>query len=264
MSVESEVSNSPFFIVGCVRSGTTLLRNILRLHPRLESPEETHFFRRADPFGTAEYEALYSRAKLFKKHRQLDGIADFDFHYSLQQQPTRKGLMDWYGQRLLEVRGNPNGRWFDKTPQHVYGLLMLAEAYPEAKFVHIYRNPLNVVASLLRGEVLPKQSVRAAVNYWLEAAMILSQYKRLAPDRVIEIQYEQLLRKPKPTVTALLQFLGESDEKFPFRKVGGLLPGETKVDKKKLKDSYLEVLSKQQVSDIKQATEPYFSRYGYR
>ena len=256
--------NSPFFLVGCVRSGTTLLRNILRLHPRLECPEETHFFRRADPFGTAEYESTYKRVKLFKQHRELDGISDFDFHYSLQHQPTRKGLMDWYGERFLQAKANPDGRWFDKTPQNVYGLLLLAECYPEAQFVHIYRNPLSVAASLQKGAVMPKQNLRAAINYWLEAAMILSQYRALAPERLIEIQYEQLLREPKTTVTGLLERLGEPVGPFPFRKITGVLAGEMAVDRRKLKDDYHAVLSEQQITEIKQAVEPYFSRYGYR
>ena len=46
---------APFFLVGCVRSGTTLLRNLLRQHPNLESPEETHFFRWPHSFGTGDF-----------------------------------------------------------------------------------------------------------------------------------------------------------------------------------------------------------------
>ena len=55
--------NTPFFILGCVRSGTTLLRDILRIHPRLESPEETHFFRWADPYASPRYERNYVGVK---------------------------------------------------------------------------------------------------------------------------------------------------------------------------------------------------------
>ncbi|HNE26739.1 MAG TPA: sulfotransferase, partial [Pseudomonadales bacterium] len=63
------LDNTPFFILGCVRSGTTLLRDILRIHPRLESPEETHFFRWADPYASPRYERNYVGVKLFKNHR---------------------------------------------------------------------------------------------------------------------------------------------------------------------------------------------------
>ncbi len=36
-------SDSPIFIVGCSRSGTSLLRNLLRAHPHLTFPGESHF-----------------------------------------------------------------------------------------------------------------------------------------------------------------------------------------------------------------------------
>ena len=49
---EAKTSRPPFFILGCVRSGTTMLRNALRLHPNLASPEETHFYRWGEPFGS--------------------------------------------------------------------------------------------------------------------------------------------------------------------------------------------------------------------
>ena len=43
---------APFFVLGCVRSGTTMLRDALRMHPHLACPEETHFFRWGEPFGS--------------------------------------------------------------------------------------------------------------------------------------------------------------------------------------------------------------------
>ena len=71
--------NTPFFVLGCVRSGTTLLRDILKLHTRLESPEETHFFRWADPYASPRYERNYVGVKLFKNHQEIDGVSVNDF-----------------------------------------------------------------------------------------------------------------------------------------------------------------------------------------
>jgi hypothetical protein len=261
---EEDKAENPFFIVGCVRSGTSLLRNMLALHPRLECPAETHLFHYAEPFGTPDYEKFYKKSALFKRHREEDGIAHFDFHYSLSMQPTRKSVMDWYGREFLRVRKNPQGRWFDKTPQNVYGVLLLAEAYPNAKFLHIVRNPLSVAVSLMKGEVMPELDLRAAANYWLEAAMILSHYRKLAPDRIIEIKYEELLQDPIALITMLLEFVGEKVELFPFRKITGVGSGRTIVRKKKLKTDYSKYLNREQIETIIQITEPYFTQYGYR
>lgn len=262
MVAEQKVEQ-PFFIVGCARSGTSLLRNMLNLHPRLASPAETHLFRWAEPFGTTEYEKFYKKSKLFKQHRLEDGVTDWAFHYSLCKQPTRKGLMDWYGQEILRLNGKPGGRWFDKTPQNVYGLLLLSAAYPQAKFVHIVRNPLNVVVSLMKGEVLPPVELRGAINYWLESALLLSHYRQLAPDRLFEFRYEDLIEDPVAQLTGLLNALGEDPALFPFKKIAGPGLAKTKVRTKKLKDDYSKYLSAEQIEQIVLATEPFMSSYGY-
>jgi hypothetical protein len=261
---EEQAAAAPFFIVGCVRSGTTLLRNMLCLHDRLECPQETHLFRWAEPFGTPEYDKNYKKVELFKRHRQEDGIANFDFHYSLRYQSTRAGLMNWYGKTFLEQRGNPDGRWFEKTPQHVYNLLLLSAAYPDAKFVHLVRNPLSVVVSIMKGEVMPALQLHGAINYWLEAAMILSQYRALAPHRLLEIRYEDLLEDPDTQIATVLDFIGESAEQFPFRKISGVGSAKTAVRKRKLKDNYAKYLAPEQIEQVIATTEPYFSAYGYR
>lgn len=262
--VTNSEEQSPFFIVGCVRSGTTLLRNMLSLHPRLECPEETHFFHYAEPFGTPEFDKNYKRSALFKRHREEDGISHLDFNYSLRFQFTRKGLMDWYGQKFLQARNNPQARWFDKTPQNVYGLLLLAEAYPMAKFLHIVRNPLSVAASLKKGDVMPELDARASANYWLESAMILSHYRKLAPERLLEIKYEELLQDPAQQIAKVLEFVGEDTDLFPVRKLTGIGSGKTTVRKKKLKDDYDKLLSPEEIEMIIKTTEPYFTQYGYR
>jgi len=245
--------NTPFFILGCVRSGTTMLRDLLRRHPRLECPEETHFFRWAEPYGSPNYIAKY-RQKLLQKHRELDGINEFDFFVALKLAKTRKELMDFYGQRYLELIGNPSGRWFDKTPQNVYGLLLLSGYYPEAKFIHIYRNPLNVVTSLLEGKVMPKHGLIGGISYWNESMVMLEQFKKLCPDRLIEICYEDLTQDPVPHIQAILEFVDE-DPKL-MEDVSHLTHPE--------KNKYKQLLDQEDIEIIRDMTEPYFSGYGYQ
>src|SRR5690606_22254663 len=74
--------NIPFFILGAPRSGTTLLRDLLREHPRLECPEETHFFRWSDPFASPKFISHY-KTKLFKTHRKMDQISEMNFSFMM-------------------------------------------------------------------------------------------------------------------------------------------------------------------------------------
>lgn len=253
MTSSQLIDNTPFFLVGCVRSGTTLLRDLLRLHPRLESPEETHYFRWADPFGSEPFRRMYRNSPLLKRHRALDGIADELFEQVLDSTGSRAQLMDAHGLELLKNCNNPGGRWFDKTPQNVYGLLLISASYPEARFVHLHRHPLNVVASLMEGAVMPVHSLEAAINYWIEAISIIGQFKQIASDRLREIAYEDLTSDPRSVVLGTLEFLNEDTAAYPH--ISQAVYPE--------KHKYRDKLSAAQVQQVLECTEPYLSSYGY-
>jgi hypothetical protein len=246
-------NTSPFFIVGSVRSGTTMLRDFLRLHPRLECPEETHFFRWADPFGSFRFDMHYRGEKLFQRHREMDGIDHVEFDAAFGSVRSKRELADWYGSAFLRVKGNPNGRWFDKTPQNVYSVLLISEFYPEAKFIHIHRNPLNVVASLKQGKVMPVQPLRAAISAWLESAMILNQFRQFQPKKLFDVSYEAITAAPRPVLYEILEFVGEDPELVDY----------SQVQTYEARDNYKTTLTAEEIFQVKELTEPYLSLYGY-
>ena len=248
------MDNTPFFLIGCVRSGTTLLRNLLRKHPRLESPEETHFFRWAEPFGTERYKDFYRGSKLFRKHITLDGITEQNFFSLFDLAKDKKEMADNYGKLFLKVKCNEQARWFDKTPQNIYGVLLLNSYYPNSKFIHIYRNPLNVVSSLMEGIVMPKSSIDGAINYWTETMRQIEQIKPILGDRLYEISYEALCKDSVEFVRRLINYLGEDASVYPF---------EDEMTHPE-KDKYLEKLDSTQVEYISNRCEPYLSSYNYK
>ena len=237
--------NTPFFILGCVRSGTTMLRDLLRMHPRLEGPEETHFYRWADPFGSPRYDRQYVTARLFSQHRQLDGIGEKEFHEARRKAENRREMSDAYGRLYLEACGNPAGRWFDKTPQNVYGLPLIIHDYPEARFIHIFRNPLNVVASLVEGKVMARHSVKGAVNYWLESMVLIDNCRRQYPERFLDIPYEEFVLAPDSGLRNIFAFINEDPDDYDFSGVA------THPEKNK----YKKVLSDEEVAYVLAATE---------
>ncbi len=246
-------ATEPFFLLGCVRSGTTLLRDLLRQHPRLECPEETHFFRWADPFGTDRYRRNYKNSELMRKHYQMDGFNDFEFHYLLNHATSRQDLMATYGEALLKNRQNPGGRWFDKTPQNIYGVLLIEDAWPRAHYVHIHRHPLNVVASLMEGAVMPVHDLSGAINYWNEAMAIAQRLRVLAGDRLLELSYESLTDDPKAIMAQLFSFLNEDATAWQGK------PKRVHREKNK----YRKKLSDAEVEDVLGRTAHYREAYGY-
>jgi hypothetical protein len=230
-----------------------MLRDILRLHPDLDCPEETHFFRWADPFGSPRYDRSYITMSLFEEHRKLDGVSNKDFHEARRKATNRREMADAYGALYLNARGNPDGRWFDKTPQNVYGIFLMAHHYPEALFVHIVRNPLNVVASLVEGKVMARHSVKGAVNYWNESAILVHQFRKLYAERIIEVKYESVLEQPETEIGRLCEFLGEDVGKIDL----------SGINLKPEQNRYKSVLQPEEIELVRELTSDFTGEYGY-
>ncbi len=203
---------APFFVLGCVRSGTTMLRDALRMHPHLASPEETHFFRWGEPYGTEAMSRSLSNNAVLKKHREIDGISEAEFAELLKQCTSRAELYARYMALYVQRKKPGATRWFDKTPQNVYGALLAATSMPRSKFVHIVREPLNVVASLRIGRIVKVENLTGACNYWNEAVQIVGGLKRAYPARVYELRYEDFVADPTTQLKLLLDFIGEPYE----------------------------------------------------
>jgi hypothetical protein len=204
-----ETRNAPFFIVGCVRSGTTMLRDVLRRHPNLAAPEETHLFRWTEPFGTEAYMRGVRSNPVLKRLREMDGVSEEEFSAMLTASHSRADLYFRYMKVFMERRKPGATRWFDKTPQNVYGAAMIAASMPHSRFVHIVRDPVNVVASLRIGKVMKIERLTGAVNYWREAIDIMATMRRATPRRVHELRYEDFMQDPETELRRLLEFLGE-------------------------------------------------------
>jgi len=255
MMIDNKIGkdNTPFFILGCVRSGTTMLRDMLRLHPRLECPEETHFFRWADPFASPRYDRNYISMKIFDRHRKMDGISHAGFFSAMEASADRRQISDQYGALYLKARGNEHGRWFDKTPQNIYGISLISHLYPEAKFIHIHRHPLNVVASLVEGRVMAKHTVKGAINYWLEAMILIHEYKKTGTHRVLELPYEAMTRNPLAELEKLCEFIHED---FALLECAAVKTHEEQ-------NHYQKVLSEAEQRYVLDRAVPFLSQYGY-
>lgn len=236
----SEKDKSPFFIVGCVRSGTTMMRNVLRTHKEFVSPEETHFYRWGHPFGTKAYFNNNIRNLTLKKHRRLDGISEEEFMKMLESSFSRKELYDKYMNAFAVTKNRKDFRWFDKTPQNVYGLAMLAQDFKESKFIHIVRNPLNVTASLKIGKVMKIARLSAAISYWIEAIQIVDVIAPFLGDRLYTVKYEDLTSNPEIEMNKICAFL-DTDSKLIGYDYSTIYPE---------KNKYLKVLDNQEIDKI--------------
>ncbi len=200
--------DTPLFIVGCVRSGTTLMRDLLRRYPGLLCPEETHFFRWAEPFRTPHSLAPLQGNKVLAMHRRIDGVDEATYRQILATSRTRGELQRRYVAAFAAAQGLKTYRWFDKTPQNIYGVNLIAQEYPKARFLHLVRNPLNVVASMKLGKVVSVPDIHGACNYWLEAVLMMRAFEAGHAPRVMQMRYEDVLADMPGRVRDILGFMG--------------------------------------------------------
>jgi hypothetical protein len=98
-------------------------------------------------------------------------------------------------------------RWANKTPKYVRHIRWLAEAFPNAHFVHILRDPRDVSASLIRAGW--HSTYREAGRYWLRQVRAGRKAgDKLRDERYIEVYYEDLVLNPVDEIEKLSEWIG--------------------------------------------------------
>lgn len=149
------------FIVGCPRSGTTLVQAMLARHPAVLTLPETAFFEHL--YGNLEWRWGDSGARQRRRLRQRLGLAHQQARATLgrlrRQLPSRRGLPCWplrtasCARRfigLLDASARAEGRtaWIEKTPCHLLYIPEIEQHLPDARFVHVIRHGEDVLASI--------------------------------------------------------------------------------------------------------------------
>jgi hypothetical protein len=202
------MNHSPIFVVGCARSGTTLLRDLLRSHPRLAFPPETHFIPRfyrawGDPRSDLEARALGGRILKLRTIRRLD----------LDLQPSQFESCRSFA-AVLEVlfgeyaRREGRARWGEKTPQQVAEIPTLVRIFPRAKILHIHRDGRDVALSWLRRRFGPENLYAAAVA-WRRRVSTGRRDGATLDGNYMEVRYEAVLDAPEAVMRAICEFIDE-------------------------------------------------------
>jgi hypothetical protein len=102
-------------------------------------------------------------------------------------------------------------RWGDKTPEYVSHIPLLATLFPEARFVHMMRDPRDVALSTLDLSRLHRHAATSAFLWARKIRSAREAEKWLGSDRYQEVRYEALVNDPGNELQRLADFLG-----FPF------------------------------------------------
>lgn len=202
----------PIFIAGVERSGTSLLYALLASHPNIAMTRRTnlwpYFYRR---FGDLNKRDNLSRClSMMKQYRRIR-IMNLDFERIEEQ--AQQGTIDYAGlftllwEQYAEKLGKP--RWGDKSLNTERYADTIFRAYPNAKILHIVRDPRDRYASALKRWKIIRGGVGSGTATWLSSAWIGARNLRKYPDRYRIIRYETLARQPEETMRVVCTFLGE-------------------------------------------------------
>jgi Sulfotransferase family len=215
--------NPYVFVVGCPRSGTTLLRRMLDAHPKLAITPETHWiprlFEKRDgltPAGdvTPEFVSSLLGSNRFQTLRiSPEQVWElFEAEQPIAYPRFVAGIYDLFGAR----RGKPVVG--DKTPGYTRAIRTLHELFPAARFVHLVRDGRDVCLSATTWHRV--RNLERRFSSWREhpvltAALWWEWHVRLAREAgaqlgaglYCELRYEALVAAPARELEALSTFL---------------------------------------------------------
>lgn len=183
------------FLVGAPRSGTTILQSLLAAHPKITSFPETKFFHYLWT-GCLKSKLPDRLHEFFYKEICRPELYD---ELQIRRQSTTDRVAWFVGilDRLAAEEGNEI--WLEKTPEHVYFIQDIFNYLPDAKFIHIIRNPLDVVASMRKATSDSlnnalwggEWTLEFCIQRWKSSALISLRF-RDSPQHLV-VRYEDLL-----------------------------------------------------------------------
>lgn len=210
-------SDRPIFVVGCPRSGTTLLQVMLHAHPRIAVPPETRFLVHAyrdrarfghlsDPTNHLRLAQWITRNRAGKFH--MLGLDPGEVTEQIMAAPPTVGTAVGVVLRAYAARfGKP--RWGDKRPRYWHDIDVLLRLFPDAQIVHIVRDGRSCIASLKRMSWWTTGFDGALANWLMATERARKDTRHLGPDSFHQLRYENLVTDPETELRRLCGFLGE-------------------------------------------------------
>jgi hypothetical protein len=202
----------PVFVLCMGRSGSTLLRFLLDAHPELACPPETSL-----PALCGQLSVVWS---LIEGAPLSANRGDAPPQVPDTAATGIRRMVDEMTGSYLVRRGKR--RFCDKSLGSAGAADLLVQIFPAARFVCLYRHPMDVVRSGLDACPFglngygfdqyiagsPGNSVLALARYWLDNATLIAGVEERYPDRCCRVRYEDLVESPEGVMEDVYSFIG--------------------------------------------------------
>lgn len=231
--------SEPIFLLGCHKSGTSLLRALLDGSPELfVIPIEAHFFqyggywvdyalRSSLPATLTFRDLVRSFTKLIETSNQktsptspVDLVGKWNVdrfsHYLRTFGAPRyeehgfRGFLDTYVEAIhVSLYGDSPSisRFVEKSVENAEFASILKRIYPGAKFVHILRNPYATLVSIRRHKTRKNYPfIAGIIDAMINSYYYLYKNRSLMSDYMV-IRYEDLVTKPQEVMREVTRFI---------------------------------------------------------
>jgi len=185
---------SPIFVLGQPRTGTTLIERIITSHSDVHSAGELQQFTLAmRRLGNSNNPERFS-AELFASVKELDG----------------RSLATKYLQTAGRMTGN-KPKFVDKLPTNYLNIPLILKALPNAKIVHLVRDPMDACFSsykqLFANAYLHSYDQQEMARHHVRYLKLMQVWRERFPGRFFDISYEETARDLEPNARALIDYL---------------------------------------------------------
>jgi len=200
----TEIKSSRLFIIGSERSGTNLLRSLLGNHPAICAPQPIHFCNQIGPY--------FKSINLIEEQQRLllyDGLLNTPFsNWGLSGMNPNINLdlvdaMDFFYSAMAR---KSNASFYVNKDNDLHEILETeVQRRPDSKFIYIYRDPRDVVASWLTTPVWHTNPISPALHWDQLNSRILSLEKQY-PENIYRISYNELTMRTQDCMRKALYF----------------------------------------------------------
>ena len=189
------ITRTPIFIVGMHRSGTTLLEQLLDGSPQLRGVGELYDFTSAMRYATDHHCKGVIDATIVQRAAGVDFVE--------------------VGQRYLDGmawRLGDEAFFTDKLPSNFLNIGFICRALPQARILHMVRDPVETCFSNLRelfSDANPYSYDQAELaDYFLQYRRLMAHWHAAYPGRILDVDYAELTRDPEAVMRKVAVFCG--------------------------------------------------------
>jgi hypothetical protein len=204
------------FMIGTQRSGSNLFRLMLNQLPELAAPHPPHIVQRLMPLvptygDLADDVAWLALVDDVCRLVETNPVPWDDVTLDRDDIARRAGRRHLFGAMaaVYDRCGEAWGKrgWVCKSLANVRWANELADFFPQARFLYLYRDGRDVAVSAMRA-VEGEKTAYCIAEDWARAQRLALALRACFPERVLSVAYERLVADPEATLRRVCAFVG--------------------------------------------------------